>query len=237
MTEKITNNSRTGKICVSIGNGVLNAALTAASNVGGQADVIEIRLDALSAPQVRPFLAKIKVPLLFTNRPAWEGGSFKGTEAARLEKLRQAAEHGAAYIDIELLTEAKMRRELMDRARDHQCRPLVSWHNFSNTPPDRELEEILARQYDSGAAIGKIVTMAHDFTDVLRVLRLQLPAREKQFPLCAFCMGEAGKISRLATLALGGYMTYAAPDRAARTAPGQFDLDSLGRILEIINGN
>ena len=230
-------NNQSGKICVSVGSAELDSALKVAQNLAGQADVIEIRLDTLDAPQITPFVTGIAAPLLFTNRPDWEGGFFKGRENDRLQPLKQAIMAGAAFIDIELRTEDKQRQQLIGLAQDNDCQALVSWHNFTNTPSARELGEILARQYDSGAAIGKIVTMAHDFTDVLRVLQLQVIALEKDFPLCAFCMGEAGKISRLATLSLGGYMTYAAPDPATNTAPGQFDLDTLCRIKDLINGN
>ena len=215
----------------------MDFSLTAARRAAGLADVIEIRLDPINKPQIEPFLAEITTPLLFTNRPEWESGFFKGPESKRLQLLKRAAEAGAAYIDIELRTDDKQRQHLIELARNNKCLSLVSWHNFTRTPPERELAEILTRQYESGAHIGKIVTMAHDFTDVLRVLQLQIIAREKNFPLCAFCMGKIGKISRLATLSLGGYMTYAAPDAAANTAPGQFDINSIRHILEIINGN
>ena len=74
--------------------------------------------------------------------------------------------------------------------------------------------------------------MAHNFQDVLRVFNLQTLAAEMGFPLITFCMGKAGVISRVATLTLGGYMTYAAPDGGAPTAPGQFALTPLRGILQ-----
>ena len=237
MTETSKNNPPTGRICVSIGSPEVNSALAAARSVAGQADVIEIRLDTLADPQIVPFVSSIKSPLLFTNRPDWEGGYYKGPESERLKILEGAIRAEAAYIDIELRAGDKARRRLIDLAADNGCRSVVSWHNFKNTPSSRELAEVLAQQHDSGAAVGKIVTMAHDFIDVLRVLQLQEIAQDKNFSLCAFCMGKAGKISRVATLSLGGYMTYAAPDSAANTAPGQFELASLKRILDLINEN
>ncbi len=237
-TEISKHNPPTGKICVSIGSPDVNSALAAARRVDGQADVIEIRLDTQDTPpQIKPFLTNIETPLLFTNRPDWEGGYYKGRESERLKQLAEAIRAGTAYIDIELRTGNKARRRLIDLAYDNGCQSIVSWHNFANTPPRPELEKILSQMYDTGATIGKIVTMAHDFIDVLRVLRLQVNALEKNFSLCAFCMGKAGKISRLATLSLGGYMTYAAPDSAANTAPGQFELASIKKIMELVNEN
>ena len=89
---------------------------------------------------------------------------------------------------------------------------IISWHDFSGTPSSDELGEILQQQMESGAHIGKIVTTANDYQDVLRILNLLAMAAENNFPLIAFCMGSIGKISRVATTKLGGYMTYAAPD-------------------------
>ena len=73
--------------------------------------------------------------------------------------------------------------------------------------------------------------MAHDYPDVLRVLHLQCQAKALGFPLIAFCMGEQGKLSRIITLLLGGYMTYAAPDEQQATAPGQLSVRRLKGAL------
>ena len=129
-----------------------------------------------------------------------------------------------------------LRQEVIARAVEQQTQVIVSWHNFDETPSADKLEEIFNEQYASGARIGKIVTMAKTSEDVLRVLSLQLLAAEKDFPLIAFCMGRAGIISRLATLELGGYMTYAAPDSGQATAPGQLQVSTLRTILQTLDG-
>jgi 3-dehydroquinate dehydratase-1/3-dehydroquinate dehydratase/shikimate dehydrogenase len=90
----------------------------------------------------------------------------------------------------------------------------------------------LQEQYRSNASIGKIVTMAQTFQDVLRVLDLQAEAAEIGLPLIAFCMGPVGVISRVATLGLGGFMTYAAADGNLGTAPGQLTISSLRAIAK-----
>jgi 3-dehydroquinate dehydratase-1/3-dehydroquinate dehydratase/shikimate dehydrogenase len=83
---------------------------------------------------------------------------------------------------------------------------------------------------DKGAHIAKIVTMAHDFHDVLRVLSLQEEAARMDIPLIAFCMGQPGVISRVATVELGGYMTYCAVSESEATAPGQLSVAVLRQI-------
>ncbi|MEW6595847.1 MAG: type I 3-dehydroquinate dehydratase [Thermodesulfobacteriota bacterium] len=217
-----------GLVCVSVAQPTVELALAAARGLAGQADVIELRLDAMTRPAVAQFMEKIRTPLLFTNRAQWEGGLFRGEEKKRGALLLEAAAAGCAYVDLELKADLGLRRELLAAATT--SRVILSWHNFTETPDDRTLAEILAQQMASGAQIGKMVTMAHTWQDALRVLQLQLAAAASNFPLIAFCMGAPGVISRLATLELGGYMTYAAPDEASATAPGQLALATLNQL-------
>jgi 3-dehydroquinate dehydratase-1/3-dehydroquinate dehydratase/shikimate dehydrogenase len=218
------------RICVSIAAPSVAEAVRAAKEAQPLADVIEIRLDALAAPEIGPFTEQLHKPLLFTNRPAWEGGSFTGDEEVRIEPLLRALAAGAAYVDIELGTDPGLQQQVISAARENSGKVLVSWHDFKVTPSAQALATILQRQYRSGAHIGKIVTTARDFRDVLRVLDLQTEAAELDFPLIAFCMGRPGMISRLATLELNGFMTYAAPDRGPATAPGQLEVSALRRL-------
>jgi len=87
---------------------------------------------------------------------------------------------------------------------------------------------------DSGADIGKIVTTAVSPEDALRILSLQEAAMAASFPLSAFAMGAHGAISRLATLYLGGFMTYAALSPEQATAPGQITVQNLHALLSLL---
>jgi 3-dehydroquinate dehydratase I len=225
-----------GKICVSIAERNPRRALELALASVPAADVLEIRLDLLETPDFALFLDRVSgVPLLFTCRPTWEGGSFAGTEEERVQVLARAAKAGGAYVDIELRTAAELRATLISEARSAGTQVIVSWHDFKTTASPQALASILQEEYRSGADLGKIVTMARDFADVLRVLALQEQAAEVGFPLCAFCMGRPGLISRVATLELGGAMTYAAPDGGPPAAPGQLPVSALRRIEEYLH--
>lgn len=208
-------------VCVSVAATTVEEALTCATLAQESADVIEIRLDFLDVPAVKPFIDKLNKPLLFTNRPEWEGGNYKGSEQSRVDLLLEAIDAGAAYIDLELKAGMEIRKQLLAAAKNSKTQVIISWHDFKATASRTALESIFQEQYRSGADIGKIVTMARNIEDVLRVLNLQTLAKEMDFPLIAFCMGRAGMISRVATLELGGLMTYAAPDSGTATAPGQ----------------
>ncbi|MBW2484125.1 MAG: type I 3-dehydroquinate dehydratase [Deltaproteobacteria bacterium] len=219
-------------ICVSVAGENVAQAIDIARQSERYADVIEIRLDTLADPGISLFMKEFHVPLLFTNRPDWEGGFFKGSEARRIELLAQAVQHDCALVDLELKTAPELRGELLDILLQHPKTGLIiSWHDFFGTPDSEELGEILQQQMESGAHIGKIVTTANDYSDILRVLNLQAIAAQNNFPLIAFCMGAIGKISRLATTKLGGYMTYAAPDGGKETAPGQIPVSVIRDML------
>ncbi len=226
--------TRQKNICLSIAEPSLDGALVVARQAQGRADVIEIRLDLLEQPAVQPFVDAIQTPLLFTNRAQWEGGNWQGPEEERVALLVEAIERGAAYVDIELMAPEQSRSQILSAAVATKTRVIVSWHNFDETPDDETLADIFNRQRQSGADIGKMVTMAHDYSDSLRVLALQLLAAQEQFPLAAFCMGQAGKISRAATLELGGVLTYGAADRQSCTAPGQLSVDELRTIQGLV---
>jgi len=227
----------TGKICVSIPGATISESIATATKAAADADVVEIRLDGLDKIEIEPFMTALKKPLLFTNRANWEGGSFSGSEEQRLQALHDAVELRAAYIDVELKTEESLKLPLIVQAKAKGTTSIVSWHSFGGTPSSRALVSILQEQYRSGADIGKIVTMASNYQEVLRVLNLQITADEIGFPLMAFCMGEAGMMSRVATLTLGGYMTYAAASEAGETAPGQMTAPRMRTILKEIYGD
>ena len=225
-------------ICVSVASEKVETALEIARQAEEQADIIEIRLDAMVPPAVDPFIAGLSKPLLFTIRPDWEGGKYRGEEAERVSFLQEAVLAGAAYVDIELKTSHSLKQVLFKAIDSTPTKLVVSWHDFSTTPSSEKLSEILHQQHASGAQVGKIVTMAEDYEEVLRVLNLQSEAAALDFPLIAFCMGRAGMISRLATLQLGGFMTYAAPDNEDVTAPGQLPVSFVRQtITRLANGN
>ncbi|MCI5164986.1 MAG: type I 3-dehydroquinate dehydratase [Candidatus Electrothrix sp. GM3_4] len=231
-----------GKICVSLAGADVAALVTQARQITGRADVIEVRMDSMQHPDVLACCAALDKPLLFTNRPNWEGGAFSGTEEQRINPLLEAVQQQAAYVDWELRADESLRNRLQEAMSGGPTRMILSWHDFETTPPQAELEDVLAQMMESGACtgnvvgkiIGKIVTTAHTPEDALRVFRLQEQAKAANFPLSCFCMGEPGRITRLATLYLGGYMTYACLNDAQATAPGQLSLDQLQKLTTLL---
>ena len=223
-----------GHLCVSVAAPDAAAVLAAVMPVVHLLDIIEIRLDAMEDPHIEPCIVHLPCPILVTNRPQWEGGQFMGSEEDRIHILCQAVEAGARYADVELHTQPDLRHEVQKRAQHHRAKVLVSHHDFLATPSSARLRAILAEMISVGADIGKIVTTATTPADALRVLALHETAAAAHFPLSAFAMGEPGRISRLATLYLGGFMTYAAIDQQQATAPGQIAITELHTLCTLL---
>ena len=224
------------RICVSIGRETIDDALAIADSVASQADVLEIRLDYLAVPAVSAFVNTLATPLLFTNRPVWEGGEFSGDEEERLGPLLEAVAQNSGYVDLELLSPDDSHQKMRTALQQSRTKLILSWHNFQDTPTREELVGRMAMMQDKGADIGKIITTAHSHQDVLKVLQLQEVAAQLGFPLIAFCMGRPGVVSRVATCDLGGYMTYCAVSDKDATAPGQLSVMALREIFSLMGG-
>jgi 3-dehydroquinate dehydratase-1/3-dehydroquinate dehydratase/shikimate dehydrogenase len=225
-----------GRICISLALPDTESTLAAVPRIEEPVDVVEIRLDTMAEANIATLCTRIDYPLLFTNRPVWEGGMFQGMEDERLEPLMEAVRNNAALIDLELKAAISYRDKLLAAIKGSATRMIISYHDFKRTPDAATLDEVLQRQVHSGAHIGKIVTMAREYDDVLNVLSLQSKAKEHGFPLIAFCMGEAGTLSRVFTLLLGGFMSYGAIDEQQATAPGQLSVRSMRAALKMLAG-
>ncbi len=220
-----------GLICVSIAENDDAAVLAAVTPVLPMVDVIEIRLDCMRKPQIARCIDALNKPILVTNRPSWEGGLCRTTEQERIDLLCQALQWGARYVDIELKATQEMREQVQNQASKFGARVIFSSHDFYETPNREHLEQTLDLMIVGGADIAKIVVTAAGPMDCLRILALQERAVAAHFPLSAFAMGAAGAISRLATLFLGGFMTYTALSPEQATAPGQLSVHTLQALL------
>ncbi len=202
----------------------INAAQTLrdslrAAEAGAQ--LLEYRVDRLSdAAAVADLVRKSPLPCIVTCRPMWEGGQSDLSDSARLDLLRAGLEAGAAYIDFEL----QAARGLTIPA-DVAGRLIVSSHDFSGRP-DR-LYNLLAELNATAAAVSKIVWTARTVRDNLEVFDI---LQKRQRPTIALCMGEAGLISRVLAKKFGGFLSFAALEEQAGTAPGQISITRMKRL-------
>ncbi|MDH5437522.1 MAG: type I 3-dehydroquinate dehydratase [Candidatus Bathyarchaeota archaeon] len=196
------------------------------------ADLVEVRLDSLGEPDELSNIAGCsRVPLIATNRSAKCHGEFRGSETERKQILLKAAGNGFEYVDIELSTS-----ELKDTVSDvHEMgvKPIVSFHDFNQTPSLPRMEEILRKEIASGADICKVVTTAKSAEDNLTVLDFVSKACKSAKTIC-FSMGELGKISRLLSPLFGGFLTFASLEKGRETASGQLTIQEMRVAYEAL---
>ena len=229
-------------ICTSLQHKNLDALFEALETT----EMAEIRLDRcpLSPDDIEGLFGSSDVPLVATCRIAevladlQRADGIPDTEKGRREqqirayditerRLAKAVEAGAAYIDLEMEAPAPMSKRLRKAALENGTIVIRSYHDFTGTPSREKLAETISQCREFGAEVVKIVTTAQCEADVQTVLSLY----EDFDRLIAFCMGEAGRQSRLDCLAKGAPYTYAAFTEDEATAPGQWTTASMEKAL------
>ncbi|MGL4364446.1 MAG: type I 3-dehydroquinate dehydratase [Bacteroidales bacterium] len=185
----------------------------------------ELRLDLmqLSLVQVQQLLKK-NIACIATCRPN------KQLQQSPLQHLQNAIQYGAKYVDIEMEASTKHRLALLREAKKYDCKIIISYHNFSNTPSSVELSDIISKCRTMGADIVKLVTTAQYSQDVARLLSLY----EKENQLIAFAMGEIGQISRFVCLHLGAAFTYVSATESTESAPSQLTQSQALNLLQLL---
>jgi 3-dehydroquinate dehydratase-1 len=149
------------------------------------------------------------------------------SEEKRLRLLLAAVRAGAAFVDIELETDARFRERIVRAARAVGCRVIVSYHNFQETPSRAELERRIALAFASGADIVKVACQVGSRRDNARLLGLL----DAGSALIVVGMGKKGRLTRIVAPLLGSVFTYASIGGGTETAEGQLDAASLERII------
>ena len=81
----------------------------------------------------------IPLPVIFTVRPADEGGYYPGEANQRHEILEKAIASGVNSVDLELSIEDGIRSELLSKANTAGVRVISSIHDTTTTPSAEEL--------------------------------------------------------------------------------------------------
>ncbi len=131
-------------------------------------------------------------------------------------------------LDLELAADAGFRREM--GARRGNTRLILSWHDFTGTPEAARLEMVLEEMLASEADVVKLVALANDPADNLRMLSLIPRALAQGKDVIAFCMGPLGKWSRVAAPLLGSWLTFAPFSKQGASAPGQLTVNDVKRV-------
>jgi 3-dehydroquinate dehydratase type I len=223
-------------ICIPIAAESTAAAIERMERAAALADCVELRIDRIPDADLERLLRARRIPVIVTNRSREEGGDFTGTETERIAILKEAGGLGADYVDVEAATDPSLKAELRAALAGGATQLIVSWHDFSGTPPAEFLEAKLAACMADAPAIVKIVTRAGQAADCLRVLELIPRAQQMGQAISAFCMGNAGKISRIMAPLIGSSITFVSLEPEEASAPGQLTIQQMREINRIMEG-
>ena len=238
-------------ICTTIINKDLQGVLAALE----QCEMAEIRLDSctLSMKEIDevfssdvPLVATCRVADVIKNEPSLQDPALteqsreiKATQIAE-KKLLRAIEAGARYVDVEIEAQKQMSKRVRNAAHESGTVFIRSYHDFEGTGSVEDLRSVVERCRYHGADMVKLVTTAHSQEDVDRVMSLYEWCKTDASNgvealadggLIAFCMGEAGKQSRLDCLKYGAQYTYAALTAEEAAAPGQWPMGEMMKAL------
>ena len=220
-----------GKICVSVYAETADEFIKKIKQAAEMADVIELRFDFLPEVEIDKVLSKsdalrqhIQKPFLFTFRPAEQGGMRKLTFNERASFWNRASDSTESLVDVE--TDI-----IGDPAIKSFETRICSHHDFTETPSD--LPEIYTKIKKTQADIVKIAVQTDDITASIPIWKLLEKARSENVKLIPIAMGEAGKWTRILSLAHGSPMTYSSLESGNETAPGQFSVDDMINVYRV----
>jgi 3-dehydroquinate dehydratase/shikimate dehydrogenase len=223
-------------------------ALRAARDAAVDADLVELRLDALDPSEidVAGAMADRSKPVIVTCRPAWEGGGFAGSEDDRLRILREAIRCGAEYVDVEWRADSSrllLRESTESTESTGRTTMVLSHHDFTGVPAD--LADRVRAMRATGAPVVKVAVMVNRLRECL-TLRSAMGSPGSMEPPgppgplgspgppglpgghVAIAMGSAGHLTRVLPHAFGSRWTY-----AGAAAPGQLDAGVLAHRYRV----
>jgi 3-phosphoshikimate 1-carboxyvinyltransferase len=187
---------------------------------------VELKLDlcGLSSEDVENLCYDSKIPVIVT------------CSKKSLDQVEAAVIAGVSYVDIDTLSSNTMYDTVLSIiGHKRRLKKILSYYNYSTTPPLSELKKIYRHSVKRGADIVKIVTTAKRIDDVERVLSLyDLIDDKEEFPdkrpLVAYCMGNKGTYSRIESHRLGAPFIFCSLNTKSVFSPGQITIDQLTKM-------
>lgn len=213
------------KICSIVVGDSLEEFLDNLNKVQQVSNFVELRVDYIKDLSIE-YLDIIKKHTIkeniFTCRSINEGGKFIGSKEELKSIIYKANELQFNHIDIEISMLENINFD------NKNCKIIGSYHNFNNTPSYNELLNIYnnIKQYDF-VDVVKIATNVINDNDNIELVKL-LINRDKD--IIVLGMGEKGKIIRIISPLLGGYLTFASINDNNISALGQISLNDLINI-------
>lgn len=149
-------------------------------------------------------------------------------DSDRKTLLETAIKSGAKWVDLEIESDAEFTSSLAAIAKAHDCKVIISYHNYDKTPSAKELDNILEESVVKQADLIKLACQVNDMKDNARLMCLYA----QKHPVLVLGMGELGMITRIAALKMGAPFTFVRGNSLNATAPGQLDENQINSILK-----
>ncbi len=207
-------------ICISL----IDLSFAECLKIRKEAAMIEVRMDKLTL-QDREYknLFETKIKTIATCRP------YNRSEKECLTLLEKAIRYGADYIDIEIESSIEYKNYIIQIAKQHNVKIIISYHNYSDTPTN-DLDNIISESIKEGADIVKIATKVNNPKQAAALLGLY----SKYDNIVVIGMGSKGVITRVSSLLLGAPFTFASVDNKHKSAPGQLPYKTMNIIYGLI---
>jgi 3-dehydroquinate dehydratase type I len=219
------------KICIPVMGKSLKEFLQNLEKVQKMSDCIELRMDSIEefqATDIETIHMAVRKEAIFTYRHPQSGGYTKIDEPTRIQYLQKALDLGFDYVDVEI--------ETFDRKYFHgttKTKLIISYHNFIETPSYMDLIKIVDNMRSYYPNILKVATMVTKETDIITLTRILVNKLPKD-QMIVLGMGDEGRITRIITPLLGGYLTFASSETGS-SASGQIDIKTLIEIYTNIS--
>ena len=193
----------------------------------GYAPFAELRLDRIE-------MNKMEISDLIKSGKEW----IIAVREPFLKKQNHAELFDAALIgnirfvdfDFEIIHDPRVQK-MLKSARDAGFKIMFSWHDFEKTPNREILIKKRNEIFEAGPDAIKMVCMGNDMDDSAIILYVYYNFKN----ITAFCLGEECCETRITAMKWGLGISYAHPDGAESTAPGQFsysDMLAFGEIMD-----
>ena len=216
----------------------------AASVVAKKPDVIEWRVDffdgigdtAAVLDTGRALRAAAgDTPIIFTRRSIKEGGEPIAIGDEDVVRLYDAV--GATglvdFLDFEMSNDAGQVQRVLESARRHGTRVILSYHNFGYTPGLDFLVQRFLEAERLGGDVAKVAVMPRDRADVLTLFAATSQAEAKaRIPLISMSMGPLGSVTRMIGGVFGSALSFAVGEGSS--APGQIPIADLNTVFAVL---
>ncbi len=194
-------------------------------------DIAEVRLDEIGIfhgwVACCQTIEAAGIPVMLTLRNSKEGGKCTLTDQERLKILSEGLECCSIF-DVELQSNLTETISPIVKAAGKSL--LVSYHDFSGTPSEAELEDKIADASEY-ADIIKIATMVTADIDLLTLNHVL--SKTRNIPLCLIGMSSKGTRTRTSFPCMGSALTYGYLDFVS--APGQLPARNLVDHLRTVH--